>query len=44
MLDNHKLVKEKLDFMTYDSYPNFAFAMEGSKALSALLARPRNII
>lgn len=31
MLDNHKLVKEKLDFMTYDSYPNFAFAMEGSK-------------
>lgn len=31
VLDNHKLVKEKLDFMTYDSYPNFAFAMEGSK-------------
>ena len=31
MLDDHKLVKEKLDFMTYDSYPNFAFAMEGSK-------------
>ena len=31
VLDNHKLVKEKLDFITYDSYPNFAFAMEGSK-------------
>ena len=31
VLDNHKLVKEKLDFITYDSYPNFAFAMEGCK-------------
>ena len=31
VFDNHKLVKEKLDFITYDSYPNFAFAMEGNK-------------
>ncbi len=27
-LDNHKLTEESLDFYTYDSYPNFAFAME----------------
>lgn len=26
-VDNHRLVKESLDFMTYDSYPNFAYAL-----------------
>lgn len=24
-LDNHRMTQESLDFMTYDSYPNFAF-------------------
>lgn len=26
-LDNHRLVEDCLDVYTYDSYPNFAFAM-----------------
>lgn len=26
-LDNHQMTQESLDFMTYDSYPNFAFDM-----------------
>lgn len=26
-IDNHKLTEESLDFMTYDSYPNFAFCL-----------------
>ncbi|MBO5252780.1 MAG: beta-galactosidase [Clostridia bacterium] len=31
MIDNHKLTREQLDFMTYDSYPNFAFGLDTSK-------------
>ncbi len=27
-LDNHKLTKESLDFMCYDSYPNFAYLVD----------------
>lgn len=27
-LDNHKMREESLDFMTYDSYPNFAYCLE----------------
>lgn len=27
-LDNHRMCKESLDFMTYDSYPNFAYCMD----------------
>ncbi len=27
-LDNHRMVKESLDFMTYDSYPNMAFGVD----------------
>lgn len=27
-LDNHQMVKESLDFMTYDSYPNFAYCLD----------------
>ncbi len=27
-LDNHRMRKESLDFMTYDSYPNFAYCMD----------------
>ena len=30
-IDNHKLTREQLDFMTYDSYPNFAFGLDTSK-------------
>ncbi|MBZ4665139.1 beta-galactosidase [Mahella sp.] len=26
-VDNHRLVKESLDFMTFDSYPDFAYAL-----------------
>lgn len=28
-LDYHKLNKESLDFMTYDSYPNFGYCIDG---------------
>lgn len=31
VMDNHKLTRELLDFMTYDSYPNFAFGLDTSK-------------
>ena len=31
VLDNHRLTREHLDFMTYDSYPNFAFGLDTSK-------------
>lgn len=31
VLDNHKLTREHLNFMTYDSYPNFAFGLDTSK-------------
>ncbi|MCM1124553.1 MAG: beta-galactosidase, partial [Eubacterium sp.] len=27
-LDNHQMAEESLDFMTYDSYPNFAYCLE----------------
>ncbi len=27
-VDNHKMTEESLDFMTYDSYPNFAFCLD----------------
>ena len=27
-LDNHRMTAESLDFMTYDSYPNFAYSQE----------------
>lgn len=27
-LDNHKMAEESLDFMTYDSYPNFAYCLD----------------
>ncbi len=29
-LDNHQMTQESLDFMTYDSYPNFAFGMNAN--------------
>ncbi len=29
-LDNHRLVGDVLDFITYDSYPNFAYVINGS--------------
>lgn len=28
-LDNHKMNQESLDFFTYDSYPNFAYFLDG---------------
>lgn len=31
VLDNHRLTREHLDFMTYDSYPNFAFGLDTGK-------------
>ena len=31
-LDNHRMTKESLDFMTYDSYPNFAYGLDGYRA------------
>lgn len=27
-MDNHKMTKESLDFYTYDSYPNFGYALD----------------
>ncbi len=37
-LDNHSMTKESLDFITYDSYPNFAYFVDGS-GLSGLRDR-----
>lgn len=31
-LDNHEMQKESLDFMTYDSYPNFAYCLDDYEA------------
>ncbi|MBQ8974073.1 MAG: beta-galactosidase [Clostridia bacterium] len=28
-LDNHEMTRESLDFFTYDSYPNFAYCLDG---------------
>ena len=28
-LDNHQMTEESLDFYTYDSYPNFAYTLDG---------------
>lgn len=28
-LDNHQMTKESLDFYTFDSYPNFAYCLDG---------------
>lgn len=28
-LDNHQMTRESLDFLTYDSYPNFAYTLDG---------------
>lgn len=30
-VDNHKMAEESLDFMTYDSYPNFAYCLDAYK-------------
>ena len=27
-LDNHRMTEESLDFITYDSYPNFAYCLD----------------
>lgn len=53
-LDSHEMVQEALDFITYDSYPNFAYSVErgingggGSplkdRVWSVMLARARSI-
>jgi beta-galactosidase len=34
-LDNHLMTRESLDFITYDSYPNFAYGLETGKEHSA---------
>ena len=34
-LDNHRLTQESLDFITYDSYPNFAYMKEQQKNFQA---------
>lgn len=31
-LDNHRLTQESLSFMMYDSYPNFAYCLDGYEA------------
>lgn len=38
-LDNHQMNAESLDFYTYDSYPNFAFCLEGYRPDDALADR-----
>ena len=38
-LDNHQMVKESLDFYTYDSYPNFAYCLDMYKDADALKDR-----
>ena len=36
-LDNHQMTAESLDFMTYDSYPNFAYTKEDYEKFSRTL-------
>ncbi|MGN1141829.1 MAG: beta-galactosidase [Oliverpabstia sp.] len=36
-LDNHQMTAESLDFMTYDSYPNFAYTKEDYEKFSHTL-------
>lgn len=31
-LDNHRMTEESLDFITYDSYPNFAYCLDAYEA------------
>ncbi len=38
-LDNHRMTEESLDFYTYDSYPNFAFGLDGYRAEDRLKDR-----
>jgi beta-galactosidase len=34
-LDNHRMTAESLDFITYDSYPNFAYSLDAEPGHSA---------
>ncbi|NCB94042.1 MAG: beta-galactosidase [Clostridia bacterium] len=36
-LDNHQMTRESLDFLTYDSYPNFAYTKEQYDKFSRVL-------
>lgn len=38
-LDSHAMTKESLDFLTYDSYPNFAYCIDSYKAEDVLKDR-----
>ena len=38
-LDNHQMTAESLDFYTYDSYPNFAFCLDGYRDSDSLKDR-----
>ncbi len=38
-LDNHQMTAESLDFYTYDSYPNFAYGLDGFRAEDTLKDR-----
>lgn len=38
-LDNHRMTDESLDFITYDSYPNFAYCLDGYEAKDLLKDR-----
>ena len=38
-INNHEMVKESLDFMTYDSYPNFAYCLDSYQEADLLKDR-----
>lgn len=38
-LDNHRMTEESLDFITYDSYPNFAYCLDDYKETDILKDR-----
>ena len=38
-LDNHRMTEESLDFITYDSYPNFAYCLDDYKEKDLLKDR-----
>lgn len=45
-LDNHRMTEESLDFLTYDSYPNFAYCLDSYREADPIKDRKwsRNLV